>query len=46
MASIRIGYHSSSAYAGEAFRSSYDGVSGFGGYVVTNPFQVHLVYVL
>jgi hypothetical protein len=46
MESIRIGYHSSSAYAGEAFKSSNDGVCGFGGYVVTNLFQVNLVYVL
>ncbi|KAH8968685.1 hypothetical protein BDL97_03G141300 [Sphagnum fallax] len=31
---------------GETFKSSYNGVSGFGGYFVTNLFHVHLVYVL
>jgi hypothetical protein len=35
-----------SPYAGEAFKSSYNGVSGFGGYFVANLFHVHLVYVL
>ncbi len=35
-----------SPYAGEAFKSSHNGVSGFGGYFVANLFHVHLVYVL